>query len=306
MRTKIFMLEVENMNPLFFTEVSDTASDAASGGSSFNWQDLLNQIVNWLCTSGLRLLLGLIVLFILFKIINALSRAVKRRMEARKHEPTITMVVYNVTRVGLKLLVFVLFISYIGIDTAGIGAIISSIGIGLSLAVQGSLSNFAGGLVILVMKPFRIGDFISAQGCDGTVESIHLFYTYVVSPDNKVQMIPNGTLANGVIVNVSMKDTRRVDMVFGISYTSSVSKATEVIKRVISEQEKIFVTPEPMIVVGELAASSVNLTVRVWVKKEDYWDTFFKLNTEILSQLVENDIQIPYPQLDVHLDSNND
>lgn len=288
-----------NMNPLFFSEVAETTPN----NNSFDWKNLLNQIWYWMCTQGLRLVLGLVVVFILFKVINVLSRSIKKRMENRHHEPTITMVVYNVTRIGLKLLVFVLFISYVGIDTAGIGAIISSIGIGFSLAVQGSLSNFAGGLVIIVMKPFRLGDYISAQGCEGTVENIKLFYTYVTTPDNKVQMIPNGTLANGVIVNVSMKDTRRVDMVFGISYNSSVSTATEVIKNVIEQQERIFRTPEPQIVVGELADSSVNLKVRVWVKKEDYWDVFFNLNSTILEELVKNGVQIPYPQLDVHLDS---
>ncbi len=287
------------MNPFIF--LSETVNNEAQS-TSFDWQNLFNDIWHWICTQGLKLVLGLIILFILFKLINLLAKTVRRRMETKKSEPTVTMVTYNVIRVGLKLLVFVLFISYIGIDTAGIGAIISSIGIGLSLAVQGSLSNFAGGLVILVMKPFRIGDYISAQGCEGTVEDIHLFYTYVASPDNRVQMIPNGVLANGVIVNVSMKDTRRVDMIFGISYNSSVEKASEVIKKVIFKQNNIFRTPEPLIAVGELAASSINLKVRVWVKKQDYWDVFFKLNDQILKELVENGIQIPFPQLDVHFD----
>ncbi len=292
------------MNLLFFLTEETTSETTSSQG--FDWQNFFNDIWTWICTQGLKLLFGIIVLFILFKVVNAISRAIRRKMESKHQEPTVTMVLYNVIRIGLKLLLVLLFISYIGIDTAGIGVVLSSIGIGFSLAIQGSLSNFAGGLVILIMKPFRIGDYVVAQGCEGTVENIHLFYTYLTTPDNRVQMIPNGVLANGVITNVSMKDTRRVDFTFSISYQSSIDKASESIRKVLSEQKNIFRTPEPLIAVGELAESSINLRVRVWVKKQDYWNVFFFLNDAIFRQLVEDGIQIPYPQLDVHLDNVKD
>lgn len=280
---------------------SQVTSTTTNNTSSFSWDALFQNIVHWLLTTGIKIVIGLIVLFVLFKIVNAFSKSIKNKMELKQCDKTVTSLVFSFTRIGLKLLFLILFVSYIGVDTAAIGTIISSAGIGLSLAVQGSLSNFAGGIVIVVMKPFGIGDYITAQGCSGTVENIKLFYTYVVTPDNKVQMIPNGVLANDVIVNYSVKDTRRVDLTFTISYDSSIEKAQEIIKEVELNNNMIFHTPEPFVGISEFAASEIVLSTKVWVKNEDYWNVVYALNDSIFKALVAGGIDIPYPQLDVHV-----
>ena len=194
------------------TETTDVETKA------LNLEEILSTILTWLSTEGVKLLIGAIVLFIAFKIINLIAKKFKRAMEKKNRDKTITKVGYSIIRKGGKLLVFLGFLGYVGIDTAGIGSIIASLGVGVGLAVQGSLSNLAGGLIILLMRPFRIGDYIEAQGEGGTVEDIQIFYTYIVTPDNKVIMIPNGSLANGNIRNYSTKEFRRVDFEFSISY----------------------------------------------------------------------------------------
>ncbi len=280
---------------------ADTSMSTQATNNSFSWETIFHNIVNWLLTTGVKIVIGLIVLFILFKIVNAFSKSIKHKMELKQCDKTVTSLVFSFTRIGLKLLFVILFVSYIGVDTAAIGTIISSAGIGISLAVQGSLSNFAGGIVIIIMKPFGIGDYITAQGCSGTVENIKLFYTYVVTPDNKVQMIPNGVLANDVIVNYSVKNTRRVDLTFTISYNSSIEKAQEIIKEVELNNNMIFHTPEPFVGISEFAASEIVLSTKVWVKNEDYWNVVYELNDSIYKALVAGGIDIPYPQIDVHV-----
>ncbi len=290
------------------SESSQNQSVASSEGvaqpettSGFNWEGLLHDVVTWFTTSGIKIIIGLLIIFIGFKIVNAFARHIKKKLEMRHTDPMIVMVVNFAVKKGLKLLILLGVITYMGIDTAGIAVVISSLGVGVSLAVQGSLSNLAGGIVIILMKPFNIGDYIEAQGCSGTVEEIKIFYTYLVTPDNKVQMIPNGSLANGVIVNYSMKNTRRVDLVFSVSYDSDTEKAKNVILDTVNQNELVFKTPNPFVAIGEYSASSIDIYCRVWVKNEDYWNVFFELKDKIGHALESNGISIPYPQMDVHV-----
>lgn len=292
------------MNYLFFTDVENSSlgsNQTSQSTNTFSWDGIFENITNWLLTTGIEIVIGLFALFVLFKIINGFTKSLKRKMELRQCDKTVTALTYSIIRTGLKVLFVILFVSYIGIDTAAIGSIVSSIGIGFSLAVQGSLSNFAGGIVIVVMKPFGIGDYIVAQDCSGTVEKIKLFYTYLVTSDNRVQMIPNGDLANGVITNNSAKDTRRVDLTFSISYDSSVDDAIKIIKETELKNPLIFHTPAPFVGISEFADSSINLSTKVWVKNGDYWTVVYELNNAINKALVEGGIAIPYPQLDVHI-----
>ncbi len=281
--------------------IDSTTSDEISTLSSIDWNQVLNTIYNWIIHQGIKILIGLIVLFIGFKIINKFSNNVKKRMIERNREKTLISVTYQVLKYGLKIGLLFLIITFVGFDTAGLGAIISSLGVGISLAVQGSLSNFAGGLVILVMKPFKIGDYITAQGCSGTVEEIKMFYTYVVTPDNKVQMIPNGVLANDVIVNVSAKDTRRVDFLFSIAYGEDSNKTKEIIYDMISSNDKVLSDPKPFVTVSSYANSAIDITVRVWVNRSDYWSVYFDLNEKINTAIMDAGIEIPYDKLDVNI-----
>lgn len=281
--------------------VDSSISDDTSSLSNIDWNQVLNTIYDWIIHQGIKILIGLIVLFIGFKIINKFSNNVKKKMIERNREKTLISVTYQVLKYGLKIGLLFLVITFVGFDTAGIGAIISSLGVGISLAVQGSLSNFAGGLVILVMKPFKIGDYITAQGCSGTVEEIKMFYTYVVTPDNKVQMIPNGVLANDVIVNVSAKDTRRVDFLFSIAYGEDSNKTKEIIYDMISTNDKVLSDPKPFVTVSSYANSAIDITVRVWVNRSDYWNVYFDLNEKINTAIMDAGIEIPYDKLDVNI-----
>ena len=168
--------------------------------------------------------------------------------------------------------------------------------------MQGSLSNLAGGILIVVLRPFKLGDYIEAQGEEGTVEEISIFYTYLVSPDNKTIMIPNGSLLNGNIINYSTKSLRRVDLLYSIGYDEDFERAKAVILDVISKNEMILKDPSPLVRVKNHAASSIDIVTRVWVESGDYWSVFFQMQEDVKKRFDEEGISIPYPQLDVHLD----
>ena len=263
--------------------------------------EILNQILSWLSTEGVKLVIGLFVLFILFKIINVISNKFKKRMEKKNKDKTITSVIYQILRKGLKILAILVFLGYVGIDTAGIGTVIASLGVGIGLALQGSLSNFAGGIVILILRPFKIDDYIEAQGEGGTVENIGIFYTTLVTPDNKIVMIPNGTLANGTMTNYSTKELRRVDFNFSISYDADVEKAKRVIWDVIINTKNVLDEPSPFVRLKEYGSSAVDITTRVWVKNADYWTVYFDMMESIKEEFAKANIEIPYNQLDVHV-----
>lgn len=269
--------------------------------SGFDWSNLLQVILNWLATTGIRLVIGIVLMIILFKVINVLSKKLYRKLESRNVDETILRAGTGAFKIALKVLVTICFVGYIGIETASISACIATLGVGISLAVQGTLSNFAGGVILIIMRPFKVGDFITSSGNSGTVEDIKMFYTVVVTPDNRVIYLPNGTLANNVIVNASVKDDRRVDLVIPIAYEADSEKARSIILSICEMWEPIYKTPEPFVEIGELGESSVNLTVRVWCKKEEYWNVNFFLLSEIKAQLDAAGVAIPFNQLDVHI-----
>lgn len=269
--------------------------------SSDKLMDILWEIVNWLSTSGVKLLLGVIVLFFGCKIVNLIAKSIRKGMKKKNVDTTITQVTYSLLRKGLKVILFVCFLGYVGIDTAAFASLFAAIGVGVSLALQGALSNFAGGLVILVTRPFKIGDYVDAQDASGTIEDIEMFYTYFRTPDNKVIMIPNGTLANGAIINYSMKPTRRVDLMFGIAYEADFRQAIEVIRAVAIANDKVLKDPEPFIRVKEQGDSSLNITCRIWTSNDDYWDVYYYMMEEVKLAFDKEKISIPYPQMDVHL-----
>ncbi len=289
------------MKLFLLAEAAETANETVTEPEVSQWENFLNKVIEWCQTSGLRLLIGLIVLFILFKVINCIAKRVKKRMLAKHRDETITNVVYEVVRKVSKIILFIIFLSYIGFDTAGIGSIIASCAVAIGLALQGSLANIAGWFIIIFMRPFKFGDYINCQGVEGTVEDIKLFYTYLRTPDNKVIMVPNGALANGNIINYSVKKTRRVDHVFQISYADDVMKAMSLINEVIMKHEEILKDPEPFVKMSNCSSSSIDITSRVWVKQEDYWDTYFALIKEVKDIFDQNNITVPYNQMDVHI-----
>ena len=284
------------MNLYLLTEVSEQTTE-----STFSLTKILEAVIQWCATSGIKLLIGLIILFIVFKIINSLAKSIKRGMEKRQADETITKVTYSLTRKVLKAGAFLVFLGYVGIDTAGIGSIIASCAVAVGLALQGSLSNIAGWFIIIFMKPFKLGHYVECQGESGTVEDIQLFYTYLRTPDNKVIMVPNGALANGNIINYSVKETRRLEHVFQISYANDVVLAIKLINEVLAKHPEILLDPAPFVKMSQCDSSSINITSRVWVKQEDYWNLHFDLIKEVKDIFDQNNISVPYNQLDVHV-----
>jgi small conductance mechanosensitive channel len=278
-------------------EIQETTTEAAS--SSFSWKDVLDVVVNWMTSTGIKLVIAIVLMIITFKIVNVCTKRLYKRLQKKNADATLSRVGTQILRISLKVIILVCLVGYVGIETASISAVIASLGVGISLAVQGTLSNFAGGVIIIVMRPFKIGDFITSNGESGTVEDIKLFYTHIVTVDNKAVVIPNGTLANNVIVNASAKDTRRCDVTISVAYGSDVDKVKEIIKGVCAKNELIFKDPAPFVELGEMASSSLNFYVRTWCNRGDYWTVNFYLLDNIKKALEAEGIQIPFNQLDV-------
>ncbi|MCR5113281.1 MAG: mechanosensitive ion channel family protein [Acholeplasmatales bacterium] len=282
------------------SSVTETAT-AASSTTTFDWSALLDTIANWAVTTGIKLLISILIIIISFKIINVVFKRISRRLEKKKADATLSRVLVSTSRIACKILILIMIVGYLGIETASLSAVIASMGVGVGLAVQGTLSNFAGGVIIVVMRPFKLGDFITSNDQSGTVEDIKLFYTQIVTPDNKVIYIPNGTLANNVIVNASVKDDRRLDITMSVSYDTNLELAKNLLRKVCSENELVYTTPAPFVEVGEYASSSIEIYTRVWVKRADYWTVKWQLLTEFKNILDENHIEIPFNQLDVNI-----
>lgn len=273
----------------------------SEGNNTFSWDSLFNTVINWCKTKGLQFLIALVILIISLILINLLARAIRNRLRKNKKTENVANVIYKTIRVVLKVLVFIIFLGYIGVDMAGISSIIASSAVAIGLAIQGSLSNIAGWIILIVTRPFKIGDFIIAQGESGTVEEINLFYTHLKTPDNKVVFIPNGSLSNGVITNVTSKDIRRLDEVFSISYNDDPSKAIKLIEKLVNNHDLILKSPEPFVKVSNYADSSVDITLRVWLKKENYWNVHFELLEKVRKEFDKNGITIPFNQYDVNI-----
>lgn len=288
---------------MFFNllEGEATTETAAEASSGVNWSTVWSTVVDWLTHTGIKIVIAVAVLLISFAIINAVTKKIYKTCQKKHADETISRVATQSARIALKVLVLVCLIAYLGFEVAAISAVISSIGIGISLAVQGTLGNFAGGVIIIVMRPFKIGDYISSNGQEGTVEDIKLFYTHIVTNDNRAVVIPNGTLANNVIVNASAKDTRRVDIVTQVAYGSDVKLVKELIKKACDENELAFKDPAPFVEMSELNESSLDFTVRVWCNRPDYWTVKFALLDAIKKAFDENGIEVPFRQLDVHV-----
>lgn len=269
-------------------------------------QTTLNNFLDWCITKGIAIVLALLFIFISFKIVNFITKRIRKRMIKKNADKTATNVVYYLLNKGLKILIFAIAISTLGVDGASIAAVFAAAGLGIGLAVQGALSNFAGGVLVLIMRPFKLDDYIAAQGLEGTVEDIHLFYTYLRTPDNKVIMIPNGSLTNGNIVNYSTKKERRVDLTFNIDYTENYKDVEKIILDICNAHEHVLKDPAPFVRLGECAANSLDIICRAWVKNEDFWDVRFDLIDQIYAELKAKGIKIPYNQFEISYRNNNE
>lgn len=262
---------------------------------------LIEKLLGWATTNGFKLIVGFLIISIGFKIIKKLVGRVVDFLEKRDVDLTLRRFLKSlITGVAKTALVIGVASGYWGMDLTGVAAIVASAGVAIGLALQGSLSNFAGGFIILLLRPFKVGDYIQAANYEGSVEQIGVFYTHLVTVDNKVILIPNGTLSNGSLINYSAKETRRVDLTFGVAYDSDILHVRKVLQEIVNKHKLILDHPEPFVGIMEHGPSSVNFVVRVWTQTSDYWNVYFDLLEEVKLRFDEEEISIPYPQMDLH------
>lgn len=245
---------------------------------------------------------SILMLLIGLWIIKIINRFIKKFFDKKEYDPTLENFIASLISWGLKIVLFVLVITQLGVESASLVAIIGAAGLAIGLALQGSLANFAGGVLILLIKPFRVGDWISAQGVEGTVKEISIFNTKVNTFGNQLAIIPNGKLSNDNIINYTEEGIRREKLAFGISYDDDIKLAKEILLNLVTEQETVLKLEDkmPIVAVGELGESSVNLTLRYWVANEDFWELRWLILEEGKARLEAAGISIPFPQRDVH------
>ncbi len=244
---------------------------------------------------------AMVVLIIGWIIINQLIRGIHQAFEKLNFDEALEGFIESLISIALKIVLFITVAGMLGIQMTTFVAMFGAAGLAIGLALQGSLANFAGGVLILVFKPFKIGDYIEAQGFNGTVQKIEILYTLLKTPSNEIVVIPNGELSNNPMMNYSKKGTRRVDMIFGIGYGDDIDKAEKILKDLIKKEKTVLDTPEPTFFVHELADSSVNLQVRAFAKTDDSWTLPYTMNRKVKKAFDAAGISIPYPQRDVHL-----
>ena len=269
-----------------------------------NLEQFLNKIITWATTEGIKLIIGLLLLWIGWKLAKKVVNIMSKTLEKRNVDATVSSFLDTFVEVVLKGIVIYIFLDYVGIKTTGIAALVASAGVAIGLALQGSLSNFAGGVIILLIRPFNVGDYIEGSGHSGTIERIGMFYTHMTTVDNKLILVPNGNLANGSIVNYSAKELRRVDLTFGVGYEQDVLKVKRVLSNIVDAHELILKDPEPFIALSAHGDSAVNFVVRAWVNNSDYWKVHFDLLEAVKVKFDEEEISIPYPQMDLHIKNN--
>lgn len=259
-------------------------------------EEKIEWLLGELVYQGIKLVIGLIIIAAGFWLANRLKKIIRNRMIKREVDASIREFVLPIIDVLFKLLVILTAISTVGIKITSFAAIMAGLAAGVGLSLQGSLSNFAGGLLIILFKPFKVGDYIVALDKGGTVESISILYTTLVTPDHVVITLPNSTLLNNPVTNYSIKDTRRLVIKVGISYNDDMEKAQQVLKEMLKEEPMILKDQEIVVEVMEFADSSINLAVWGFVKRDDYWKAYYKLYKKTKEKLDENNIKIPFPQ----------
>ena len=264
----------------------------------------IDKLIDLLVEYGPKLIGAIVVLLLGLWIIKIITKAVSKIMKKKNTDPSLASFIKSLTTILLKVLLVISVMGMVGIEMTSFIAILGAAGLAVGLALSGTLQNFAGGVMILIFKPFKVGDFIEAQGYTGTVSEIQLFNTLLKSTDNKIIIIPNGGLSTSSMINYSAESERRVDWTFGIGYGDDIDTAKSVLFELIHADNRILKNPEPFVAVSELADSSVNFAVRVWVKAEDYWGVFFDMNETVYKTFSEKNLNIPYPQMDVHVHNN--
>ena len=264
-------------------------------------EDVMNKLIEWGSTFGIKLIAAIAILVIGRIIAKSIRKLIVKVMDKREVDKTISSFISSLAFSSLWVFVILAALSQLGIQTTSLMAVIGAAGLAIGLALQGSLSNFASGFLIILFKPFKVGDYVEAGGVSGTIYKITIFTTEYRTIDNKKIIVPNSQIMNGTITNYTAEKTRRVDLVLGVSYESDLKKVKDILMGIFQKHKLILKDPEPFVRLAEMAESSLNFKVRVWTKTEDYWTVYFDLTEQAKLEFDKNGINIPFPQMDVHL-----
>ncbi len=264
--------------------------------------DVNQLLVDYAIPWGVKIALAVVIFYLGRIVVAAVVKVVERLLRNREMDEMLVRFLSSILRWVLLLFVIIAALSQLGIDTTSLIALLGAAGLAIGLSLQSSLSNFAAGVMIIVFRPFNKGDFVEIAGATGVIDNINIFTTTMTTPDNKEVIVPNGSILASNITNYSARDTRRVDMVFGISYDDDLRKAKKLLEEIIAADDRVLAEPAPVIALSELADSSVNFIVRPWAKAEDYWGLMWDTTEAVKLKFDEAGISIPYPQMDVHMD----
>lgn len=269
-------------------------------GNSEYVQELINKGIDLGIEAGKSIIIAIIIYFVGKGLISLINRMLVGMMVRKNIDPAIQSFTKSLVNILLMALLVISVVSALGVNTTSFAALLASAGVAVGMALSGNLQNLAGGIVILLFRPFRVGDYIEAQGTGGTVTEIQIFHTILTTADNKKIYLPNGALSSGNITNYSKEPLRRVDFTVGVEYGEDIDKVRKALSDILSMDERVLQEPAPVIVLGSLADSSVNMSVRVWVKSENYWSVYFETNEKIYNEFNRLGINFPYPQLTIH------
>jgi small conductance mechanosensitive channel len=264
-------------------------------------EEIIATLQGWLTLYGLRIVGAILILIIGRWVAKGLARLFRTLLTRRNIEPTLVSFVYDLSYMALLVFVLIAALSKLGIQTTSLVAVVGAAGLAVGLALQGSLANFAAGFLLIFFRPFKVGDYIEGGGTAGTVEELQMLFTRLKTPDNREITIPNSKIMGDTIVNYSAKETRRNDLVFGVGYGSDIDHVRRVLSDICDDDPRVMKDPAPMIAVKEMADSSVNFLLRIWTKKEDFWDVHFAALEAAKKRFDAEGIEIPFPQRDVHL-----
>lgn len=298
----------EVVDSLHSDSISLVAQQTKTAFENGNYQEAIHTVItkgiDMTVSFAMRILLAVIAYFILRWVVKKLNLLFTKMLEKKNTDPTLSSFLRSLVNIVLNFIVIIVIISILGIETSSFVALFASAGIAIGMALSGSLQNFAGGVMIMFFRPFKVGDFLETQNVTGVVKEIQIFNTIILTTDNKTVIVPNGGLSTGIITNYSKESKRRVDFVFSIAYGEDYDKAKSVLLDLLNRNPLVLKSddvPAPFIAITKLDESSVNIVVRVWVESKDYWNVYFQMNEDVYKEFTKQGVNIPFPQMDVHI-----
>ena len=297
------LLQVAPADSAAVEKVVDTTKDAVSGlahGDVSYLTQFLQQALTFCVEAGKTILVAVVIYIVGRFVVSLINKLVSNALDRRNLDPSIKTFTKSFVNILLTVLLIIAVVSALGVNTTSFAALLASFGVAIGMALSGNLQNFAGGIIILFLKPYKVGDWVEAQGTAGTVQAIQIFHTILTTTDNKELFVPNGALSSGNIMNYSRNELRRVDFTISVEYGTEIEKVKQVTLGLLENDERILKGPAPFIAVSALADSSVNFALRVWTNASDYWNVFFDTNERIYAEFNKQGIKFPFPQLQIH------